>query len=131
MPQIFASETKTFLIVDTLTDTNDETLGVVEFLNCRIFKFGDPDDEALSGHPLYNKGIKFYNGHIVKNSRWVEELKNINKVHPRYNEDVWKSKTHYILCFHDSTFECIAEDYKINTFNGSRNELITGLVSEV
>src|SRR5436189_5668267 len=55
-----------------------EPIALVEFLHCRALKFGAPNDEVLSGHPLYGKGLDFYGVHLVANSRWLAELQQIN-----------------------------------------------------
>ncbi len=34
--------------------------GVIEFHDCLIREFGYPNDEALGGHPLYERGLRFY-----------------------------------------------------------------------
>ena len=36
--------------------------------------FGAPNDEALDGHPLYERGLKFYEFVEVENSPWVSDL---------------------------------------------------------
>ena len=33
----------------------------------------------------------------------------INRVHPRHSDQLWKGQHHYLLAFHDETFEAIAK----------------------
>ena len=94
-----------------------DAYALIQFNHCLIHKFGTPNDEALNGHPLWKKGLSFYSWHKVHNSSWIEEIKNINRVHPKFNENHWLNHTHYIITFHDETFECIAESYELLTID--------------
>jgi len=38
---------------------------VIHFPLCCVFAFGSPNDEALSGHPLWGRGLQFYSVHRV------------------------------------------------------------------
>ena len=138
MPQVFSNGQKTFLIYlinepdpnwdgtyVTMIDNTSNTiypLALVEF-NGNTFRFGIANDEVFSGLPLWNKGLEGYAAHVIENSTWVKELKNINKVHDRYSEEHWKNEKHYTLLFHDEIFEIIATGYKIETFNTTFGKL--------
>jgi hypothetical protein len=139
-PHVIANEYKTFLIFllnvpdpnwdGTYVTVKDpganqaESLALVDFEHCSSFKLGSPNDEVFSGHPLHGKGMEGYRAQEVVNSRWLQELENINKVHPHYNPNSWLGRHHYVLWFHDSTFECIARSYKVEVFNESFPELV-------
>lgn len=85
---------------------------VVEIVRCSITKFGYPNDEAQGGHPLYHKGLDNYGIYEVLNSSWISEQKKQNLVcFPDRTDFSWKR--HFIFCFHDSTFECLAEALKL------------------
>ena len=58
------------------------------------------------------------------NSRWLAELEAINSVHRCYRPEVWRSLNHYVLWFHDSTFECIARSFTVEVFRESMAELL-------
>ena len=49
----------------------DAGYGILEFDLCSLTKFGYPNDEALPGHPLYEKGLSAYGIYEVFNSSWV------------------------------------------------------------
>lgn len=84
---------------------------VVSFPHCDTFIFGAPNDEALNGHPLYGRGLKAYSAHKVLESDWIRELERRNSVHPRHNKDHYLAdRVHYIVTFHDSTFECVTTE---------------------
>lgn len=140
LPQVFSNGHKVFLIYlinepdpnwdstyVTMIDNTSETtypLALVEF-NGHTFRFGIANDEVFSGLPLWNKGLEGYSAHIIENSTWINEMKNINKVHPYYNEDSWKDRKHFALLFHDEIFEVIAIDYKVETFKSTFGQLAT------
>lgn len=127
-PILISTEKNTFLILlkEELNNNKNEYL-VIKFLNSIQVKFGSPNDEVLSGHRLYKNGLSFYSANIVKNSKWIEEIKQINKVHPRYNEKRWENLKHYIFTFVDSTFESIAEGFCVDIFTGTKKEMINEL----
>jgi hypothetical protein len=85
----------------------DDRFAVVRFKNCSYFVFGDPDDEALGGHPLAKQGLQFYSVHEVLGSSLIQELERRNSVHPRHNAKLYFNKKHYIFTFQDSTLECV------------------------
>lgn len=81
--------------------------------------FGPPNDEAFSGHPLYSRGLRPYASFVVANSSWIRSLSKMNEVHPHHRPEHFASYNHYVLAFHDSTFECIAESYQVETVLGT------------
>src|ERR1700722_6894107 len=102
-----------------------EKLAVVEFVRCTCTKMGTPHDEVLQGHPLSGKGLGGYQPMVVKNSMWLKELEAINAVHSCYKAAAWSDLNHYILPFHDCTFECVAREFKVEAFQMPLLELLT------
>ncbi len=100
-------------------------LAVVEFERCICTKMGTPNDEVLHGHPLSGKGLAGYQPMAVKNSIWLKELEAINAVHSCYKAAAWRDLSHYILPFHDCTFECVARGFKVEAFQMPLPELLT------
>lgn len=94
----------------------DEPFALVEFERCLSTRFGTPNDEVLEGHPLHGKGLDAYTAQRVVNSRWLRELEKINSVHSMYQPDLWRGLHHYVFWFHDSSFECVARSYRVETF---------------
>jgi len=80
--------------------------GVVEFDLCMLTKFGYPNDEARPGHPLFTKGLGDYGVYEVRNSSWIKQKTEQNRV--RFPNTPDSTAKHFIFTFHDSTFECIA-----------------------
>jgi hypothetical protein len=101
-----------------------ESLALVEFLGCISARLGTPNDEVFEGHLLAGKGMDGYTAQQVVNSRWLAELEAINKVHHCYNPDCWRKRKHFVFWFHDKTFECIAESFKVELYQESMAALL-------
>jgi hypothetical protein len=119
---------ETVKIVDPTT--SDEPHAVVRFAGVRAYYHGPPNDEAFSGHPLAKRGLRPYGNYEVKESSWIERLKEMNRAHPHHQDSRFADKRHFILSFHDTTFECVAKSYSVTTGFGSlsaalENELKT------
>ena len=85
---------------------------------------GSPNEEALNGHPLYPYGLRSYAAYEVLNSSWIRALERINRVHPRHEAARFTKLRHFILTFHDSTFECIGTQYKSVLVDGSMSDAL-------
>jgi hypothetical protein len=84
---------------------------VVTFSNWVDVKVGGPNDEALSGHPLYKYGLRHYSIHRVENSPWLDELERQNSVHPLHSSERFReSKVHYIFALKEETVECLVRE---------------------
>src|SRR5262249_18265591 len=115
----------------------------VEFQRCRSATLGDPNDEVLHGHRLWGRGLHAYGAFIVRNSAWVAELKRMNEVHPNYQDPKyprgeyyfkpppWESMKHYLFTFPDSTFECVAEGFSVQTRSASMPEVLQEVVQNL
>ncbi len=79
-----------------------------EFLGCLSVMFGFPNDEALHGHRLWGRGLDFYAVDVVESSRWLDELRAIERAHPNAPRDPFPEAKHFVLGFHDSTLEAVA-----------------------
>jgi hypothetical protein len=79
---------------------------------------------VIAGHRLWGKGLAPYSAHVIANSRWLAEMENINRVHPSYHPDKWRTLKHYLLLFHDEHFECLAKDYTIEVLQDSLEHVV-------
>ena len=102
-----------------------EKLALVEFIDCSVANLGPPNDEVFDGHPLWGKGFEGYGAMAVENSRWIKEFERINSVHRSYKPGGWQESKHYILAFHDTTFECVARGFKVETYEISLSDLLS------
>jgi hypothetical protein len=114
----------TYVNVKDPGDRSVESLALVEFFHCISARLGTPNDEVFDGHPLYGKGLDGYTAQKVENSRWLAELEAINRIHRCYDPDRWRELEHYVFWFHDSTFECVAESYKVEPYELSMADLL-------
>ncbi len=140
LPHVIQNDYKTFLTFYvrepdpnwdgsyvTVKDPGDgsvETLALVEFHGCASARLGSPNDEVFEGHPLSGKGLDGYTAQRVVNSRWLAELEAINGVHRCYDPARWRNLNHYVLWFHDSTFECIARSFTVEVHRESMADLL-------
>ena len=99
--------------------TEGECIALVKFERFQIYSFGSPNDEAFSGHPLAERGLKAYGCYEIKNSSWVRNLEKLNRVHPNHSKSLFDDLKHYIFSFHDTTLEivCTGFDYSIMSGN--------------
>jgi hypothetical protein len=82
--------------------------------------FGWPGDEALSAHRLYASGVGFYGVYEVIGSSWLQSIKVANRTHPSHIDSNFDAYRHFVVTFHDETFECIAVGYDVSlTESGS------------
>jgi hypothetical protein len=114
----------TYVTVKDPGSGQEESLALVEFTGCVSARLGSPNDEVFEGHPLSGKGLDGYTAQKVVNSRWLAELEAINRVHHCYNPARWRLLNHYVFWFHDTTFECVAEDYKVELYRESMADLL-------
>jgi len=85
----------------------------VRFSASRMHLLGLPNDEALHGHPLWGRGLEFYSGYRAKDSSLIRRLERANSAHQFHQSTSFDALDHYIVTFHDSTFECVAKSVDI------------------
>jgi hypothetical protein len=88
-------------------------IALVELVGCSVTKFGYPNDEAWSGIPLTKGAV--YGVFEVENSLWKQQLVRLNQFSFPETRD-WSGK-HFIFLFHDSSFECIARELRLELSN--------------
>jgi hypothetical protein len=108
MPQILANDDSLVLAYEMAP--SGEEYAIVKLILPRAHYFGPPNDEAMSGHPLAERGLGPYGVFEVRNSSWIRALEQMNRVHPSYNASRFRALRHFVLTFHDKTFECVADD---------------------
>lgn len=108
---------------------HDAGQGIIEVERCTITRFGYPNDEALPGHPLYAKGLGPYGVFEVINSSWVKRLTEQNRVAFPNTPD--STRRHFIITFHDSTFECIARGLKASLGTEPFVEIFAGITRKM
>ena len=61
----------------------------------------------------------------------VRELESINSVHRCCRPESWLERTHFVFWFHDSTFECVARSFKVETHRTSMRALLGMMVERL
>lgn len=133
---LLQTEVKAFLAFNAMRDTTrpapfggfykeEAGTAVVELVHCSISRFGYPNDEAWSGIPL-TRGMG-YGIFEVLNSRWKAELVRLNQFSfPETQE--WGGR-HFMFLFHDSSFECIARELRLEVSREPFAELFSKVVT--
>jgi hypothetical protein len=128
---LLQSEEAAFLLFNAMADEPDAQgcfapagTAVLEFTECALTRFGSPNDEGRPEHPLYPKGLAevAYAVCEVEHSAWArQEMARAR----RSAECIWGdhfarayagragTTRHFLVAFHDSTFECLADDVHI------------------
>ncbi len=118
--KLFQTEQSTFLTFNAMRPTDrmsppgglymeDAGTALFEFQRCLLTLFGYPNDEARGGIPRF-AGVS-YGIYEVQNSTWAKEVVRMNRYRFPNTTDDYVSK-HYLFAFHDSTFECLADNFK-------------------
>jgi hypothetical protein len=112
-------------------DRHESLFVVVEFRGCRDIRFGGPNDEAISGHPLDGKGLEAYRAHEVLNSQWIEQAITVNSVHPQYSRALFGGLRHFVLLFHDDMLEALASGIEARLIKGTMRAILADLTSNL
>ncbi len=108
-------------------DSDDELVAIVKF-NSYATMFGPPNDEAFSGHPLAARGLHPCGFFEILDSSWIRGLERMNSVHPYHRKaDFLARYRHFVLSFHDTTFECIASGFEVV---GTRTGSVIGAIAD-
>jgi hypothetical protein len=127
-PLVFASEHTVWLAYyvapgwrETAGDSGDR-VALVRFRSPRAHFFGPPNDEAIDGHPLARRGLHWDGCFEVIDSSWIRRLERMNRVHPRHSPKRFEADRHFVITFHDSTFECIADAAEAELSEGNQRQ---------
>ena len=117
-PQILKVGGRLVLIYRCAEADRIERCAKVTFKSDRWFQMGWPNDEVLSGHPLYRNGLQPYAVQEVLPSPQIELLKQGNAVHHNHHDSFFADCRHLIFTFKDETFEVVCEGYTIEKLEG-------------
>jgi hypothetical protein len=121
----------TYVTVVSPDDTHTSLFVVIELWGCAEIRFGGPNDEAITGHPLYGKGLAGYRAHEVVNSAWIEDAIRVNSVHPHHSDAPFRQLHHYVLLFHDEMLEALADGIDARLTGGTMREILTSLTGSL
>lgn len=86
---------------------------MVRFHGVMAHYLGWPNEEVFHAHPLYDRGASPGDAFEVLNSSWRDELMKLNRAHPYHRDEHFAVYRHFIIPFHDETFECLARNYTV------------------
>ncbi len=73
---------------------------------------------------LVGRGYGGHGAYLVKNSRWIEEGKQLDSRHPQFDLSSYPEQNHYVLAFRDQTLDCLADGYRIEALRISFPEAL-------
>lgn len=86
----------------------------------------DPNDEALSGHRLYSRGLRevLWAG-VVRESDSVRALERQNRVHPSHDPSRFARLIHYVIPLKECVVEVIASAVAVQRVAGTTLDALT------
>jgi hypothetical protein len=123
-PILLTNEYHASLIFNLVDDCGGRNgLGIVICRPIKI-KFGSPNDHGLPNHELFQYGLDYYNAYEVRDSPWIRRV---------YSPETIASSAikHLVITFHDSTFECLTEDYQFQRSSERKNVVLGKVLNEI
>lgn len=92
-------------------DDPDRRDVVLEWSGSRFSSMSDPNDEAISGHRLFSKGLcdDLWAG-LVEHSNLILDLERQNRVHPLHDPSRFQRMSHYVVLLKECVVEVAAGD---------------------
>lgn len=130
MPIILATENGLGLAFWLAGD--DDAFAVIEFDRVLAHYFGGPNDEALRGHPLYERGLGHYGVYEVLASSWLRTMERMNRVHGSHNPSTFEGYRHFIFSFKETPFECLAKGISgVQIFDDTNHDMLDEMVKQL
>jgi hypothetical protein len=96
----------------TQSEIGEETYRVAEFTRCVSVRFGFPNDEVRG--PFLTRGLALYGVNEAVGSPWLEEMRAVERQHLRSAARPFPGARHWVLTFHDSTLEALADGIEVH-----------------
>ena len=103
-------------------------IAFVTFQRPHAHHFGPPNEEAIAGHPLASLGLFPFACFRINTSSWIRQLEKMNSVHHNHLVAAFAALRHFVITFHDSTFECVAQGFVANVLNIHQNDIVPRMV---
>jgi hypothetical protein len=111
---------RTVLALNAHPDDADTRSVVIIWEGVRYAAMGSPNDEARSGHRLYEKGLRELIGiGLVEDSELIASLELANRVHPFHEPEWYLGMSHHILALKETTVEVVAASVSVVRVTGS------------
>jgi hypothetical protein len=86
----------------------------------------DPNDEAVSGHRLYRKGLSDVGwAGLVRDSQAIDALERQNRVHPNHDPSRFDRLNHHIVLLKERVAEVVAEAVEVRRVEGTTLDAAT------
>jgi hypothetical protein len=111
---------RTVLALNPHFDDDDQRCVVLVWTGARSASLSGPNDEAISGHRLYKKGLGqgLWAGQVL-DSELVRSLERANRVHPRHNPSRFEHLEHHVLLLKEGVAEVVADAVSVQRIIGS------------
>lgn len=109
----------------------DEEVALLHFEGCMAVNLGFPNVDVLPGHRLWPKGLEMYGTFEVLDSQWIAHLDQIETVFPRYDPRYLDGLRHFVITFHDSVFECVANKVAVSRHHEAVDKVIARVVGDM
>ncbi len=111
---------RTVMAVHAHPDDQDQRNVVFEWSRVESASLSAPNDEALSGHPLWNAGLKDVQWlALVQGSERIRALRRQNAVHPMHDPRRYDFLDHYIAPLKECVAEVVASQLVIHRVEGT------------
>jgi hypothetical protein len=113
----------TVLALEAHPDDPDQRCVVLHWLGVQAAVMEPPNDEALAGHRLYDRGLAKVDwcGEVV-HSAWIADLIRRNEVHDRHSPALFDGLRHYIVPLKESVVEVVATSVAVHRRAGDTRE---------
>jgi hypothetical protein len=110
----------TALALSPHPDDIDENCVVLVWSGTQETVMGAPNDEALQGHRLYERGLAGLTwAGVVEHSERIARLEQDNRVHPQHDAERFSRLHHYILPLKEGIVEVVAETVTVQRQPGA------------
>jgi hypothetical protein len=120
---------KTALALEPHPDDFDRRGVVIVWNGTRSACLTEPNDEAISGHRLYGKGLsKVLWAGLVRDSQAIEALERQNRVHPHHDPSRFDRLAHYVILSKECIAEVVAEAVEVQRIEGTMLDAATAAI---
>lgn len=114
---------RTALALRAHQDDADQRCVVLVWTGVRWASMSEPNDEALSGHRLYDRGLQDVRGvGVVRQSELITELETRNRAHPSHDAAAFTRLVHHLVLLKECTVEVVAEVLTLRRAAGPASE---------
>ncbi len=113
-------EGETVLALNPHVDDDDQRAVVLCWRSSSYQLMSSPNDEAISGHRLYDRGLKDVRwAGEVHGSELISALERQNSVHSRHDPAQFVGLVHHVVLTKESTVEVVAGSVTVKRLPGS------------